>query len=144
MRATIATGGDTPGVGNMEIVRSGYEALERRGVEGFLEFIHQDFSTTTPAALAAEPDTYAGHDGIRRYFDSFYEAMDEVRFEPRRLTEIGDDMVMAETVLHARGRATGIETEQEVVMLWTIRDGKGYRVETYATVDEARSAAGAG
>ena len=41
---------------------------------------------TTPANLAAEPDTYRGHEGIRRYFDSFYDVMDEVRF---RLNESG-------------------------------------------------------
>src|SRR5215211_6849582 len=101
---------------NRDIVRRGYAALDEDGVDAFLEFIHPEFETTTPPALAAEPDTYRGHEGLRRYFDSFYEAMDEVWFEPRELTELGDDKVLAQTILHARGRATGIDTAQEIVM----------------------------
>jgi ketosteroid isomerase-like protein len=129
-------------VENVDIVRSGYEVLDTGGVDAFLDFIHPDFETTTPAALSAEPDTYRGHDGLRRYFDSFYEAMEEIRFEPREIVDLGEDRVMADTVLHARGRATGIETEQSLFMVWTLRDGKAYRLEAFATEDEAREEAG--
>ena len=57
-------------------------AFNADGVDGILPFIHPDFEATTPPELAAEPDTYRGHEGVRRYFDSFYEIMDEIRFEP--------------------------------------------------------------
>ena len=46
--------------------------------------IHPEFEVTTPQSLASEPDTYRGHEGIRRYFDSFYEAMENVYFEGHR------------------------------------------------------------
>lgn len=57
---------------NIELIKRGFEALKENGVEGLLLFIAEDFEVTTPAALASEPDTYRGHEGIRRYFDSFY------------------------------------------------------------------------
>jgi ketosteroid isomerase-like protein len=126
---------------NVELVRAGFDALGEGDVEALLPFIHPEFEVTTPANLAAEPATYRCHDGVRRYFDSFYEAMDQIRFEPGELREVGE-RVIAPTTLHARGRTTGIETQQEFVMVWSLRDGQAIRVETYGTLDEALQAAG--
>lgn len=123
----------------VELVRTGFETLREGGVEALLPFIHPEFEMTTPANLAAEPDTYRGPEGIRRYFDSFYEAMDEVRFEPGEFREAGG-RVIAQSTLIARGRATGIEVKQEVVLVWTLKDEKVIRLEVFATLDEALEA----
>ena len=66
---------------NLEIVRRGFEAFNEKGVEGIIPFIDPEFVAVTPPDLASEPDTYRGHDGIRRWFDSFYEVMDEIRWD---------------------------------------------------------------
>jgi ketosteroid isomerase-like protein len=126
--------------GNLELVRAGLAAFSEGGVEALLVFIHPEFEMTTPANLAAEPDTYRGREGIRRYFDSFYDAMDEIRFESGELIEVGE-RVIAPMTLRARGRTTAIETEQEVVTTWSLRDGQAIRVDIHATLDEALEAA---
>jgi len=128
---------------DIEVVRAGFEALSERGVEGLLPLIHPEFEVTTPPGLAAEPDTYRGPEGVRRYFDSFYDAMDEMRFEPTEFREAGGRVIVPVT-LTAKGRTTGIEARQELVMAWTLRDGQATRVEVFATVDEALAAAGEG
>jgi ketosteroid isomerase-like protein len=125
---------------DIALVRAGFEALSERGVEGLIPLIHPDFEVTTPPGLAAEPDTYRGPDGVRRYFDSFYEAMDEIRFEPREFFAEGGRVIVPVT-LTARGRTTGLEARQELVMAWTLRDGRATRVEVFATLDEALDAA---
>lgn len=125
---------------NTEIIRRGFADLAEGGVEALLPLIHPDFELTTPPELAAEPDTYRGPEGIRRYFDSFYEAMDEVHFEPSDFHEVGDRVVV-ETTLHARGRSTGIEAEQRVALVWELRDGQAVSLEAYASLDEALEAA---
>lgn len=125
---------------SVEIVRAGFEAWNEGGIEALLEYIHPQFEVTTPPDLAAEPDTYRGHDGVRRYFESFYDAMDRVSFEPHDYLPVGDLVVMPMT-LRARGRATGIETEQSVVQVWEVKDGKVIRAEVFATLDEAMAAA---
>lgn len=125
---------------NVEAVRSGFEALRDDGVEALLEMIAPEFEVTAPASLAAEPDTYRGPDGVRRYFDSFYEAMDEISFEPRSFREVGGRVVV-EFTLRARGRTTGLEFSQEAVQVWTVRDGKAIRLDVYAELDEALAAA---
>ncbi len=48
---------------------------------------------------------------------------------------------MVPVTLKARGRTTGIETAQKVVQVWELRDEKAYRIEVYATLDEAMEAA---
>ncbi len=126
---------------NLDLVRRGFETLNHGGVEALLPFIHPEFEVTTPAGLAAEPDTYRGPEGIRRYFESFYEAMDRVEFAPEEFIAVGERTVVPMT-LRARGRTTGIETEQHVVQIWELKDGKAIRVRVFATLEEALDAAG--
>jgi ketosteroid isomerase-like protein len=125
---------------NLDLVRSGFEMLDRGGVDALLPFIHPEFEVTTPTGLAAEPDTYRGPDGVRRYFESFYEAMDRVQFVPDRFLAVGE-LTVVELTLRARGRTTGIETEQHVSQLWELRDGQAIRVRVFATLEEAVTAA---
>jgi ketosteroid isomerase-like protein len=126
---------------DIEVVRAGFAALSEDGVEGLIRFIHPQFETTTTPQFSAEPDTYRGHDGIRRYFDSFYDAMDEIRFEPGEFRDAGGRVIVPVT-LTARGRTTRIEVKQEVVMAWTVRDGQAVGLELFATLDEALDAVG--
>jgi ketosteroid isomerase-like protein len=125
---------------NVELVRQGFESLREGDYEALMPLIHPDFEMTTPAALAAEPDVYRGPDGVRRYFASFYEAMDRVGFEGEEFIPVGDRVVVP-SVLRTRGRTTGIETEQRLATLWELKDGQAYRVSVYATLDEAMAAA---
>jgi ketosteroid isomerase-like protein len=125
---------------NIEIVRRGFEALRRDGVDGFLEFIHGNFITETPADMALEPDTYVGREGIRRWFESFYDAVDEIRFEPEQFDAVGDK-VLVDTRLIVRGRDSGIEAEQRMSQVWTLRDGLAFRLEVFAEREKALEAA---
>jgi ketosteroid isomerase-like protein len=126
---------------NLDAARRGFEALQQGGVEAFLDFIDPRFEMTTPPDMTVEPATYRGHDGMRRYFESFYEIMDEVRFEPQEFIDAGDRVVVPARLV-ARGRDTGIEAEQQLTMVWTLHEGKALRCETYATKAEALEAAG--
>jgi ketosteroid isomerase-like protein len=124
---------------NVEIVQRGFDAFNEGGVEGILPFIHPDFEATTPPELASEPDTYRGHDGIRRWFDSFDEVMDEIRWDARNFREV-DGRVLVEFTLRARGKTTGLDFGQEAVMVWELRDGQAIRVSLFPTLDQALSA----
>jgi len=125
---------------DVEVVRGAFEALDQGGAEALIPLINPEFEFTTPPGLAAEPDTYHGAEGLRRYFDSFYDAMEEIRFEPGRFEDLGEGRVLAPCKLHARGRTTGIETEQDVVLVWAIRDGKVSGMWVFGSEAEAREA----
>ena len=125
----------------VEIIRRAFEALNSGGTEPFLDFVHPEFEATTPPHLGAEPGTFRGHDGVRRYFDSFSESMDDIRLEADTFHDFADRVVV-EMTLKARGKSTGIEVGQPLVQVWEIRDGKVFRLKNFATMDEAVEAAG--
>jgi ketosteroid isomerase-like protein len=126
---------------NVEIVRRGFEAFNSGDMERILAFTHPAFETEVSPELSAEPDVYRGHDGIRRYFESFQDAMDEIRFEPERIWDVADSVV-AIVRLTAKGRLSEIAVEQRIAQVWTIRDGKALGVRTYPSLSQALASVG--
>jgi len=128
---------------NLEIVQRGFEAFNREGIEGIIPLIHPEFEATTPPDLASEPDTYRGPDGVRRWFQSFDEVMDQIRWDARGFRQVGHRVVV-EFTLRARGKTTGLDFGQDAVMVWELRDSKAIRLDLYPTLDQALAAAAEG
>jgi ketosteroid isomerase-like protein len=105
------------------VVRRLFERYRQAGVEGALELIAPDFMLVVPPEASAEPDTYEGHAGARRYFDGFEGVLEEVGFELLELEEVSTDTVITEMKLSGRGAATGIRVEQLTYTVLTVRDG---------------------
>ena len=93
-------------------------------MERILTFVDPRFEVSIPAEVSAEPDTYRGHEGVRRYFETFAEAMAEIRFAAERVWTAGEEDLVVELRLTATGRQTGIPVEQRVFLVWTVREGK--------------------
>jgi ketosteroid isomerase-like protein len=126
---------------NVEIVRQIFEAFNSEDIELILARTHTEFELEVPPALSAEPDIYRGHDGMRRYWESFQDAMDEIRIQPERLCDAGEAVVVA-MHLTAKGRRTAIAVEQRTAGVWTICDGKVIRVRAYVSLSEALETVG--
>jgi ketosteroid isomerase-like protein len=126
---------------NVEIVREIFKAFNSEDIELILALTHTGFELEVPPAISAEPDIYRGHHGMRRYWESFQDAMDEIRIQPERLCVAGEAVVVA-MHLTAKGRRTAIAVEQRTAGVWTICDGKVLRVRAYASFPEALKAAG--
>jgi ketosteroid isomerase-like protein len=94
--------------------------------------------------MSAEPDTYRGRDGIRRWFGGFDGYMEDVRMDLEQLEEAGPETVVAQMRLRARGTESGIAVDQPVAQVLRLRDGRVRRIEVYPTMEEARAAAGLG
>lgn len=125
---------------NVEIVRRVNTAINSGDMDRVLALLHPEFETAVGPELSPEPDAYRGHDGVRRYFDSFREAMNEIRFEPAGFREAGRSVVVA-LRLTAKGRSTGIHVEQHLGQVWTIREGRAVGVQNYLSYREALEAA---
>jgi ketosteroid isomerase-like protein len=125
----------------IELVRRGLEALNSGDIERILSFTGDDFEIEVPAGQSAEPDTYRGQAGVRRYFESFGEAMDEVQFHAERFWDAGEAVVL-DTRVTARGKQTAIPVEQRVVQLWKIRGGRVIGIRAYASLSEALETVG--
>jgi ketosteroid isomerase-like protein len=124
---------------NAETMREALELLDAEGWEALLPFMAPDFELTTPPGLAAEPDTYRGEEGMRRYWESFYDVMEEIRVEPKEFHEV-EDWVLVPFRLSARGRTTGIESGLEAVMAWKWRQGKAVRALLFTDLEAALEA----
>ena len=126
----------------MQILRETLAAFNSGDLERILHFVHPEFEGVVPPEYSAEPDTYRGHEGIRRYFRTFEEVMEEVRFEPERFWQ-GGDAVAVTMRLTAKGRQTSIPVEQRFAQVWRLRDGRVVGVQSYVSVSEALEIAGA-
>jgi ketosteroid isomerase-like protein len=126
---------------NVAIVREVLEAFNGEDIEPMLAFAHADLEVEITPEVSTEPDTYRGHDGMRRYFESFWDAMDEVQFEAEQLWDAGQAVVVA-LRLSARGRQTAILVEQRSAGVWEICDGKVIRIRAYASTADALQAVG--
>jgi ketosteroid isomerase-like protein len=127
---------------NIDTLKRGFEAFNSADIERILAFVDPDFEGQIPAELSPEPDTYRGHEGIRRYFRTFWEAMEDIRYEPERFWDAGDSTVVVSMRMTARGRQTSISVEQRFHQVWTVKGDKAIGVRTFLSLEEAFAHAG--
>jgi ketosteroid isomerase-like protein len=122
------------------VVRALFERLNAGEVDGALELLAPDAVFVVPPEASAEPDTYKGHDGARRYFSGFDGVLDDVRFELLEIEQATDDTVLAATRLSGRGTTTGIRVDQDTFVLLTVRDGLVTWIRPYSEREAALAA----
>jgi ketosteroid isomerase-like protein len=125
---------------NVEIVRAGYEAWNRGDLEGMFAIIDPEVEWQLPDS-GMNTGTFRGHEGIRELMESYLEAFERFTIELEQSFEAGD-RVVAFVRTFARGRASGIDVETRPAHVWTMRDGKGVRMEVFPERDQALAAAG--
>jgi ketosteroid isomerase-like protein len=91
-----------------------------------------------------EQVTYQGHDAIRASMEDWQEMWATASVVVDSLEELGDDKVVAVGAWHIRGRASGIDGELPLFILFTIRDGRVARLEWFEDRDTAVAAARGG
>ena len=123
------------------LVRGAFDTLARDGVEALIDLVHEDAVVTVPAEFSAEPDSYRGPEGIRRYFASWYEVVDRLHVEIVEAEAVRPDAVVAAIELTVRGRATGLEAVQKAQMVCSLRNRKLDRMSFYGSREQALAAA---
>jgi ketosteroid isomerase-like protein len=120
-------------------VREVFAALDEGGVEALVAHCHPEFQGVVPPELSAEPDTYKGHDGIRRYFALWDEDIEDLRFAPQEVFAT-DDAVIVILRITGRGRGSGAPAELLAPVRITIVDGLLRSMSAHATVEDALAA----
>jgi ketosteroid isomerase-like protein len=67
---------------------------------------------------------------------------DSIRFEPESVRPVGRDRVLVFIRAHGTGLGSGIEVDARGAHLFTIRDGRVVRLQSYTDRDAALAAAG--
>jgi ketosteroid isomerase-like protein len=139
---------------NVETLRQIYEAFNDRDIESLMEGFHPEIEIeeTQDLAYAAAllrvlgprfvilSGGYRGQDEVRKLWETVWEISEWFIVEPEDFIPT-DGHVVVPLVLNARAKGTGLEGEAPTAHLWTMRDGKGFRLRVFADKQQALAAA---
>jgi ketosteroid isomerase-like protein len=123
---------------NVEIVRASIATYNTDGLEASMSYLHPDVEWFTNPD-APDMGAFKGHDGIRKLAAMLDEVLGEVRIQPDRFVEAGEDVVVLGR-LFVTGTESGAATESRRAWLYTLRDGKIIRHMTFTNEDDALAA----
>jgi ketosteroid isomerase-like protein len=120
---------------DVQTLRNAYQALNRGEIARALDVLDPDAEWSEHSDLP-EAATYRGRDSIRAFLESYLESWEQFHQDTEDVIDGGDQVAV---LLHlvARGRGSGIEVEARYAHLWTMREGKGVRVDAYADRERA-------
>jgi ketosteroid isomerase-like protein len=126
---------------NADLVREAFEQWNTGDRESLLALIDPDVEIHVASAQLTGGEAFHGHEGYREWHAAMEESFEVWQIHPEVFREVGD-RVVALGNMHLRGRASGVELDQEIGWLVDIRDGKMIRFQTFLSHAEALSAGG--
>jgi ketosteroid isomerase-like protein len=126
---------------NVEIVRRGYEAFAREGIEGVIPFFTEDAVIYSIPEWPDDPEYY-GHDGLRKLDRQWAENFDEFGFDVRELHDAGDAVVSLHE-LTGRTKGSAVPMRMQIGAVFSeFRDGRIARQDLFSSWEAALEAAG--
>jgi ketosteroid isomerase-like protein len=121
-----------------ELVDVVFDAANRRDLDAIFAVVDRAFVGEVPSSMSAEPDVYEGHDGVRRYFESFWEIVDGLTFELIGFDQHGPWTIVS---VHPRGvgRASGLPIEDLIALTVQAHDGRLTRLRAHPNREEAHA-----
>ena len=106
---------------NVEVMREGIEAMNRRDIEGVLRLM--DPKVRFEHRLAALQGNFVGLDGVRGWFADLVEHFDAWQIDCSDIRDLGD-RVLALGTIEATGTQSGVETELPFTIVARFKDGR--------------------
>lgn len=134
---------------NVELATRGYAALNATYASGEIsdlapiaeEIVHPEGVLTTTGKLFPEAGEWRGPEGLLRFAGQQMEAFERMWCEPLEYIEKGDRLIVP-VRLGGRARHTGIKIDFSIAHLWTLREGKVFRLDMHLSKADALEAAG--
>jgi ketosteroid isomerase-like protein len=120
-----------------ELVKDAMEALNRGDIDAYVSATDPDVEFKSMIA-EAEGETFRGHEGARRWWETVRGAFDDATWEFLSATVVGDDEAMV--CVRISGVIGGVPVEQTMWMALRLRGAKAIWWRFYRTEDEARAA----
>ena len=124
---------------NVEKVRGGYEAFNRRDWDGALADV--DESVTWRPIFSVEAAELRGKEAVRVSWMDAVDSLD-IRISIQELIPVGDDKVVAVATWTGRGSASETPVGSTAAQVFTLKDGRLIQVESYPDRRQALEAAG--
>jgi ketosteroid isomerase-like protein len=81
-------------------------------------------------------EAYRGRDALLAWFDEGADAFDDFTVEVLEVEEISGHVLIS-VLQRGRGRTSGAEVDHPFVHVWTLRDGRGTTLRSFADRDDA-------
>lgn len=121
-------------VDDVDRLRAGYQAFNRRDFDAFLGYIEPDAEWWVDARPG--PKLYSGPEGAREYCQEVVEAFDDWTVVPEEFLVSGDEAIARGTIRAAGGRLAA-----PFINVWKFRNGRVARVQILGRPDGMRVSA---
>jgi ketosteroid isomerase-like protein len=126
---------------NVEILRSFYEAFNRRDFVAFLRYLDPEVELYPGVPAPDFEAQYRGHPGLQEFLRVAFEHWETVTVQPKELVEAPGERVVAIESWYSRGR-DGIEIDFELIDVYAFRDRLIVRIDGFRDKTKALEAAG--
>ena len=126
---------------NVEIARRTFDAIGNWDIDALLELYDPEITFLPLTGTRVESGGYVGHAGVRAYFQEVAEIWSELRPRADDTRTTGDHVVVLGGCA-VRGRGSGVESDDPMAWVLTVRDGKVTSHRGYRTREEALDAVG--
>jgi ketosteroid isomerase-like protein len=127
---------------NVELVLSLHRAVTAGDLEGVLSLAHPkvEYRFAIQQVMEGEGSVFRGLAGLRQWFGELQDLYEYIESEVLEVHEFGERVVIV-FVVRARGAGSGIELEQQLAQVVTVRQGQIVAVRDYFSREEALEAA---
>src|SRR3954447_22915360 len=108
-------------------VRAGYDAFNRRDLDGILALLAEDIEYRMPLDPLGVHPVFRGHAGVERFYRTLWDGFDEFRIDVEAITEMPGDVVVLSGSVTARGRR-GPVTEYSISHFWKFAGNRAVAV----------------
>ena len=123
---------------NVELHRRFIEAYNARDTETFISLCDPQIEVHSVFAAPGGAD-YNGHDGVRKWLQDLEETWGpEFRVQPEAFFDLGENTLVF-SVLHGRGRQTGVDVPMPNAQVARLRDGLIVYLKVYIHREDALS-----
>jgi hypothetical protein len=121
---------------DVELLRGGYEAFARDGLEGVMPLLDPAIEWRNPldSPIAG---VFRGHDGVREWYAAATDAFERMKFIPDEIRALGSGRVLVLLRVSFRGLGSEIDMEVPFAHIWRIRNGLATHLQMYSDPAEA-------
>ncbi len=124
---------------NVQLARQSYDAVNRRDLDAFLDLMDEDVEGVS--RIAAMEGGLHGHDGMRRWWRSWFEAFPDYAIDVAEIRERGD-VIFAAFRAHGHGAGSDLPLEDNIWHASRWRNGKCVWWRVLYSWEEALEAVG--
>ena len=127
---------------NADLLREVFRDFNRSGIDSVLDLMHPQIEVIDLPQVPEERRR-RGREAVAAWFNSMEDVWTRLSVDAEEVTELDAERVLAAVRFSGHARGSGMDIEQRVAIVCTIRGGKAVRWQIYPSRDEAIAEASA-